>query len=264
MSEHYQAMRDCPACDGEGHYPLDHDHPTAELSPVAMYETPPCDEPDCEYGTCGVYGIPCEPCEGIGTTSEGVDCEACEGEGVIPCAACDGKGTRTDYCGQCHEEIEGRGYFDVSCYLGDGELYCTGCAAEMYECKACNGEERVPLEPVDDPQDSARKVPAVPGSCSCCGADPREKGRGVWNPWGEGPARDYDWYCFAARVVDVDGIYFARLCGDEEGRGGCLDDADRASDGEHDGAKLVVELLDGDDDGAAAMIEDYRAVGLLD
>ena len=261
MTEHYQAMRDCPACDGEGHYPLDHDHPTAELSPVAMYETPLCYDCDGEG-----RGEDCPHCDEDGDVNGPGEpfkaCEACEGEGVIPCEACDGKGTRPDRCGQCHEEIEGRGYFEVSCYLGEGELYCTGCAAEMYECAACDGEERVPLEPVDDPQDSARKVPAVPGSCSCCGAVPQ--GMADPDPSVLGRIVDYDWYVFHARVIDVDGIYFARLCGDADGLGGCLDDAERASDGEHDGAKLVVELLDGDDDGAAAMIEDHRAVGLLD
>ena len=264
MEATYQALRDCPTCDGEGHHLLDHDHPTAELRPVPMYETPPCEESGCAEVTCGVYGAPCEPCEGIGTISEGVDCEACEGEGVIPCESCGGEGTRPDHCGQCHEEIEERHYFEVSCYLGDGEIYCTSCAFEMYQCEACEGEGRVALEPVEDPQNAARKVAAVPGMCSCCAANPRAKGDPSPYPSVLGRSMGYDWFVYDARVVDVDGIYFARLCGDADGLGGCLDEAERAGPDDHHGAKMVADLLGDDTDGAESVLADFRYVGLID
>lgn len=47
----------------------------------------------------------------------------------------------------------------------------------------------------------------VTGDCSICG--------------GEG--RGDEWFVFRAGLVDVDGIYYARACGDSRGAGGCLE-----------------------------------------
>tara|TARA_Y100000590_G_scaffold16756_1_gene20116 strand:- start:541 stop:771 length:231 start_codon:yes stop_codon:yes gene_type:complete len=74
----------------------------------------------------------------------------------------------------------------------------------------------------------------------------------------------YDWYVYGASVIDVDGVYFARLCGDADGRGGCLEDAERAGPDDHHGARMVADLLGDDTDGAESMIEDFRYVGLID
>ena len=263
METTYQALRDCPTCDGEGHHPLDHDHPAAELGPVAMYETPPCYDCDGEG-----RGEDCPHCDDDGDVNGPGEpfkaCGACDGEGHHQCESCGGEGTRPDSCGACHEEIEGRGYFEVSCYVGDGELYCTSCAFEMYQCESCEGEGRVALEPVEDPQNAARKVAAVPGMCSCCAANPRAKGDPSPYPSVLGRSMGYDWFVYDARVVDVDGIYFARLCGDADGLGGCLDEAERAGPDDHHGAKMVADLLGDDTDGAESVLADFRYVGLID
>jgi len=190
----YQAMKDCPSCEGEGHLPHDEDH--AGLSPVAMYSTP-------ESGP--------------------------------------------DSCGWCGEEIEEQHYFDVSCYVGDGELVCTDCAHEAYECPNCESEGRVKHESV---KALGKVLPTVAGSCSCCGANPRAKGL----------AKGFDWYVYEARVVDVDGIYMARLCGDEHGTG-CLSDTDLAQEGEHEDAKIIAELLGDETDAAQTWIEDLTQRG---
>ena len=249
------ALRDCPNCDGTGHYPLDHEHPLFELGPVAMYDVPPCEADGCEYDNGEGFGARCEACKGHGYHEDQdslPDCKDCDGLGVIPCEACDGTGERPDHCGQCHEPIASLHYFEVSCYLGDGELYCPTCALELYQCKACKGEERVPHKGVTD---RGRVCSTVPGSCSCCGANPRERGRGAWNPWGEGPPQNFDWYVYDARRIDEDGIYFARLCGDVDGKG-CLSDVEPAAADQHEGAQALADILGDDTDGAQSMIED--------
>ena len=110
----------------------------------------------------------------------------------------------------------------------------------------------MPHNAVDD---NGTKRRAVAGSCSCCGARPVAKGSGKWNPWGEGPPRDFDWYVYETRLVDSDGIYMAQLCGDVDGDG-CLSDVDRAAPNEHAGQRVIADLLGDDTDGAQAMIED--------
>ena len=236
----YQAMKDCPTCEGDGCLPYDEDH--AGLSPVAMYETPTCESCD---GTG--HGDDCPHCDKDGDVN-GPDepykaCEVCAGDGFLACPTCT-RGYMPDSCGWCHEEIEAQHYFRVSCYVGDAELVCTDCAHEAYECPNCESEGRVKHESV---KALGKVLPTVAGSCSCCGANPRAKGL----------AKGFDWYVYEARVVDVDGIYMARLCGDEHGRG-CLSDTDLAREGEHEDAKIIADLLGDETDAAQTWIEDLQ------
>ena len=242
----YQAVKDCPDCDGEGHYPRNEDHPHAVLSPVFMYEAPPCDD-------CGGDGIgsDCEHCDDDGDLNGPgepfLSCGHCDGTGHFACDACDGNGCLPADCSYCHEEIEGRGYFDVACYIGEGELICEDCAD--YTCETCKGEGRVSHDAVDDNGTERR---TVAGSCSCCGASPRSKDDG--KPC-QGPGGPYDWYVYETRLVDSDGIYMARLCGDVDGDG-CLSDVERSRPGRHEREKVIAGLLGDDTDGAQALIED--------
>ena len=249
----YEAMKDCLDCKGEGHYPLDEEHPHEMLTPVNGGQEPQscyeCDgsgkEKDCDK--CDDDGDMNGPDESYKA------CTTCDGEGHFPCQHCGGEGWLPEVCGACHEEIDDPGYYHTMCYIGDGELYCTDCVD--FSCKTCDGDGRIPHPKVTV---EGKEYPTVPASCSCCGANPHDKDKprkNVAYAWERVP--DFDWYVYEARVVDSDGVYFARLCGDVDGDG-CLTDVERAAPGEREGQKMIAELLDDDTDGAQTEIEDLN------
>ena len=101
----------------------------------------------------------------------------------------------------------------------------------------------------------------VGGTCSCCGAGDGEAGSLDANK----RVRSFAWYVYRAGWTDSDGIYYARLCGDEFGAG-CITEVrpaegPRGRDGLRAGerARLLRELMPGEeDDGVVTEMEDSR------
>ena len=92
------------------------------------------------------------------------------------------------------------------------------------------------------------------GMCSCCGAGPRIDGIADW------------WLVFKAGLADGDGVYYSMLC-DNPTRDGCLTEIRRENErrkktARDEAAEIVTELMDGDLDGAEAMMEDLEALDL--
>ena len=80
------------------------------------------------------------------------------------------------------------------------------------------------------------------GSCSCCGG-------------GHDLEMDPPWYVYHAGIADRDGVFYSMLCQ------GCLEDIrwenmKRAKTAVDHKAALVKDLMPGDPDGQASMMED--------
>ena len=98
------------------------------------------------------------------------------------------------------------------------------------------------------------KPTPVGGSCSVCGG---------------GATSDY--FIFRAGIVDGDGEFFSRACGDAYGNGGCLsslqEEQKKLQEGKYEGhdfgakkrqaAGILLDLMPGEeDDGVVTMMED--------
>ena len=132
---------------------------------------------------------------------------------------------------------------------------------EAWVCPACEGTGKVPLPIV---QVEGKTFKALEGhfDCSCCGGTAHYKGDPAQPVPGLKDTYDYAWYVFRAGLSDSDGEYYARLCGDEQGLGGCLEavaaQQDEVPRDIQEAIAIARELMPGEeDDGVISTIQDY-------
>lgn len=84
--------------------------------------------------------------------------------------------------------------------------------------------------------------------CSCCGS--RDNGE--------------DWFVFKAGWCDSDGVYYAKLCGDFEGRG-CIYEVDYPKSFKNEAAKVLQDMMPGEfADGVPSMLDELDYLGEFD
>lgn len=173
-----------------------------------------------------------------------------EDEVQVVCPDCEGQGGRDERCFRCGEPIEEFDYFLV----GDGEILCDDCGPST-ECPKCQGtgeieHKGVYLQRSGEERKFFKALP-VGSDCSMCGGQAHEAG-----------PRDQDrpWFVYRGAMLDEDGVYFARLCGDERGNG-CLSDIfeiqpNLSAEARENLSTLVALMPDELDDGVQTTVED--------
>lgn len=260
----------CPTCDGTGAGPWEDEE---EFGHCNQDESATCD-------TCAGSGqYPCTRCNGTHqhtcpdchgrsescTTcvSGMVICSDCDATGVDRCQDCDGNGWLAERCNACEEDIPHLG----TMYVHDGEILCPDCfrvRCPPPACKACLGTGTTTLPPEVDVHGIVRARLGNGMSCSCCGGVAHQVGdkREFRNSWNSPDTHDTAWYVYRGGMCDSDGVYFARLCGDEQGLNGCLEDiVHNQDDVAHDIKEAIATarslMPTEEDDGVIAFLQDH-------